>query len=128
MAIVPTIVIVTAVCLVIDTRQEGRILPIYANAGQLAEEVFASMRNVHAFWAHPRLSAKYGSLLDDAKKEGMKKSPNYGVLFSTEFFCVYAGYGLAFWQGIRLYAKGEIKEPGDIVTYGESCFHLFDRS
>ncbi|KAB8067428.1 hypothetical protein BDV29DRAFT_163387 [Aspergillus leporis] len=33
---------------------------------------------------------------------GRKKSPNYGVLFSIGFFCVYSGYGLAFWQGLRI--------------------------
>ncbi|KAF2429760.1 P-loop containing nucleoside triphosphate hydrolase protein [Tothia fuscella] len=115
-AVVPTIIIVTAICVGIDVKQESRILPIYSRAGQLAEEVFSSMRTVHAFWAHPQLSMRYESLLENARKEGMKKSPNYGVMFSTEFFCVYAGYGLAFWQGIRLYAKGEIKQSGDIVT------------
>lgn len=46
----------------------------------------------------------------------MKKSPNNGVLFSTEFFCVYAGYGLAFWQGVGMFVRGEIDEPGDVVT------------
>ncbi|KAF2839199.1 P-loop containing nucleoside triphosphate hydrolase protein [Patellaria atrata CBS 101060] len=116
LAIVPTIIVVTSICIGIDTKNESKILPIYSKAGQLAEEVFSSIGTVHAFWAHPKLSAKYSALLAEAKKEGMKKSPNYMVLFSTEFFCVLAGYGLAFWQGIRMYAKGEITQPGSIVT------------
>jgi ATP-binding cassette subfamily B (MDR/TAP) protein 1 len=55
-------------------------------------------------------------LLAEAERLGMRKSPNYGVMFSTSFFCIYAGYGLAFWQGIRMYASGEIAEPGTIIT------------
>lgn len=116
-SIVPTILIVTSICVVIDTKQEAQILPIYSKAGLLAEEVFSSMRTVHAFWLQPTLSKRYDALLGDAMKVGMKKSPNYAVLFSTEFFCVFSGYGLAFWQGIRMYASGEIAESGDVVTY-----------
>ncbi|KAF2193181.1 multidrug resistance protein-like protein 1 [Zopfia rhizophila CBS 207.26] len=115
-SIVPTILVVTSVCVVIDTKQESAMLAIYSKAGQLAEEVFSTMRTVHSFWLNPLLSDKYDSLLGDAMKVGMKKSPNYAVLFSTEFFCVYAGYGLAFWQGIRMYTTGEIKESGDVFT------------
>jgi ATP-binding cassette subfamily B (MDR/TAP) protein 1 len=54
--------------------------------------------------------------LEKMEQVGRKKSPNYGVLFSIGFFCVYSGYGLAFWQGLRMYARGEVEEPGQIVT------------
>ncbi|KAF3052371.1 hypothetical protein E8E11_011071 [Didymella keratinophila] len=45
---------------------------------------------------------------------GLKKSPNYTVLFSTEFSCVYSVYALAFWQGVRRYQSGKISESGDV--------------
>jgi ATP-binding cassette, subfamily B (MDR/TAP), member 1 len=114
--IVPTILIVTSVCIAIDTKNETAILAVHSQMGLLAEEVFGNIRTAHAFWLHPLLTSKYDSLLAEAMKIGMKKSPNYAVLFSTEFFCVYCGYGLAFWQGIRMYTAGEIKESGDIFT------------
>jgi ATP-binding cassette subfamily B (MDR/TAP) protein 1 len=116
LAIVPTIMIIIGICVMIDVKQEGRILPIYSRAGQLADEVISSIKTSHAFWASPRLSDRYLTLLQEAKTEGMKKSPNFGVLFSTEYFCIHAGYALAFWQGIRMYASGEIQNSGDIVT------------
>jgi len=47
----------------------------------------------------------------------MRKSLNWGVLYCNEFFFVFAGYGLAFWQGIHMYARGEIEAPGKIITY-----------
>lgn len=111
-SIVPTIMIVVGVSIGIDTKNENQLLPIYSKAGQLAEEIFATVRTVHAFWLHPLLSSKYDKLLGDAQEVGMKKSPNYAVMFSVEFFCIYAGYGLAFWQGIRMWARGEVQESG----------------
>lgn len=110
--IVPTILVVASICIAIDTKNETQLLAIQSKAGLLAEEVFSTVRTVHAFWLNPLLSRKHDKLLGDAMEVGMKKSPNYAVLFSAEFFCVYAGYGLAFWQGIRMYASGEIKESG----------------
>ncbi|KAK0655190.1 P-loop containing nucleoside triphosphate hydrolase protein [Cercophora newfieldiana] len=114
--VVPAIIIVTAICMSIDTVQENQIMSIYSKAGQLAEEVFSTIRTAHAFWAYPKLSKQYEMILDEARIVGRKKGPNYAVLFSTEFFCVYSGYALAFWQGLRMFNRGEIDDPGRVVT------------
>jgi ATP-binding cassette subfamily B (MDR/TAP) protein 1 len=87
-----------------------------SDAGSLAEEVFASMKTVHAFSAFEALTAKYEAFAGEARRLGVRQSGNMAVLYAGEFFCVYAGYGLAFWQGIRMYARGEIEEPGAVVT------------
>ncbi|KAL9093862.1 MAG: hypothetical protein Q9165_003785 [Trypethelium subeluteriae] len=116
LSIVPTIIVVVAICVGIEMKNEAKILDIYGRAGALAEDVFSSMRNVHAFWAHPRLAGRYDDLLLEARREGRTKRPTYGVMFSTEFFCVNAGYGLAFWQGIHMYVNGEITASGSVVT------------
>ncbi|KAH7071971.1 P-loop containing nucleoside triphosphate hydrolase protein, partial [Paraphoma chrysanthemicola] len=115
-SIVPTIIVVVGICIGLDTKNENELQPIYSKAGALAEEVFSTVSTVHAFWLQPLLSRKYDSYLDKAMKVGLKKSPIYAVLFSTEFFCVYSGYGLAFWQGIRMYFSGQIREVGDVFT------------
>jgi ATP-binding cassette subfamily B (MDR/TAP) protein 1 len=116
LAVVPSILVVTGVCAAIDTKLENGMISVYAKAGQLAEEIFSSIRTVHAFWAYPKLSAKFEEILDEARAIGKKKSPNYAILFSTEYFCVFSGYGLAFWQGFRMYERGEISSPGQVVT------------
>lgn len=113
-SIVPTILIVVGICIGLDGKNEEQLLPIYSKASSLAEEVFSTVRTVHAFWLNPMLSRKYDNYLDQAMTVGLKKSPIYAVLFSTEFFCVYSGYGLAFWQGTRMYFNGEIRESGDV--------------
>lgn len=115
-AVVPTIVVALFINLWVETKQEGRILDFYARAGQLAEEVIGSIRTVHAFWAQPALTAKFEAVLDRAFKQGKRKSLNWGALYMFEFFSIYSGYGLAFWQGIRRYVSGEIDQPGEVVT------------
>ncbi|KAB5571931.1 P-loop containing nucleoside triphosphate hydrolase protein [Coniochaeta sp. 2T2.1] len=116
LCIVPGILIVVAVCFTIDSGIEKQLTVRWSDTDNLAEEVFASIRNVHAFWAYPKLSRKFEDIMQDAKVLGKKKPPLYAILFCIQFFCIYAGYGLAFWQGIRMYNRGEIDQPGDVVT------------
>lgn len=116
LCIVPAILIVITICVTIDSGTENKLMATWSSADKLAEEVFASIRNVHAFWAFPKLSRKYENIVDDARSLGKKKPPIYAVMFCIQFFCIYAGYGLAFWQGIHMYHRGEITAPGDIVT------------
>lgn len=115
-SIVPTIIVVAAVCLGFMNKWENQVLEIHGQAGKLAEEVFSTIRTVHAFWLNPLLSRKFDQNLLDAQAIGMKNSPVYAVLFSTEFFCIYSAYGLAFWRGIRMYVSGEIRQPGQVFT------------
>lgn len=114
--IIPTILITTGLCAGIDIKQESAINRLHAQACSLAEEVFSSMRTVQAFWAYRPLSRRYGTFMDVAYAKGLRKWLNLGVLYSTEFGCVYAGYALAFWQGVKMFASGEIQDPGKIVT------------
>ncbi|KPM36679.1 Multidrug resistance protein 1 [Neonectria ditissima] len=114
--IIPVNIIVTAVCVFFDIGYEYAMFDIYSRSGSLAEEAFATIRTAHAFWAFPKLSKRFTSILEDASKIGAKKSLVYAILFPIEFFCIFAGYGLAFWQGIRMYASGEITQPGTVVT------------
>lgn len=122
-SIVLTILIVTGVCIGVDTKNEAQLLSIYSKAGLIAEEVFSTIRTVPFFWLNPLLSNRYDKLLVDAMRIDMKKSPNYAVLFSSEFFYVYCGYGLAFWQGIRRYHSGEISAAGDVHVVHSLFLH-----
>ncbi|KAL2818011.1 ATP-binding cassette multidrug transport protein [Aspergillus granulosus] len=114
--IAPAILLITAICSAFLVTAENKILHVNSNAGTLAEEVLASMKTVHAFSAFDGLAEKYEVFAEQAKRLGIAQSLNMAILYAGEFFCVYAGYGLAFWQGIRMYARGEIAEPGAIVT------------
>ncbi|KAG6036745.1 hypothetical protein E4U41_005495 [Claviceps citrina] len=116
LAIVPVNTIITLGGIYIDSIYEYRMFNIYAESGSLAEEAFASIRTAHAFWAFPKLTIRFNRILERARKIGDKKSLIYAILFPVEFFSVIAGYALAFWQGMRMYTSGEIKDPGTVVT------------
>jgi ATP-binding cassette subfamily B (MDR/TAP) protein 1 len=116
MSIIPVIFIVTGICIAIDAVQEARITKTYSQAASLAEEAFSSIKTIQAFWAYSKMSDQYNDFLEAAHKEGNKKSPNYSILFSTEYFCVYSGVALSFWQGFRMYQSGEIESAGTVFT------------
>ncbi|KAK4899581.1 hypothetical protein LTR28_001513 [Elasticomyces elasticus] len=116
LSIVPVIFLVTGACIGLDATQEARIVRIYSQASNMAQETIASIRTVHAFWARAKMVRKYDDFLQQAHTVGNKKSPIYGVLFSVEYFCVYSGIALCFWQGFRMFQSGEVKDAGQVFT------------
>ncbi|OAQ98396.1 hypothetical protein LLEC1_04360 [Akanthomyces lecanii] len=115
-SIVPVNIVVTVICIMFDMVYEYKMFDIYSKSGTIAEEAFATIRTAHAFWAFPKLSRRFTDILEEARQVGNKKSIIYAILFSFEFLCIFSGYGLAFWQGMRMYASGEITQPGTVVT------------
>ncbi|RDW74379.1 ABC transporter ATP-binding protein [Aspergillus mulundensis] len=95
---------------------ENQILEINSKANAFSESVLSSVRTAHAFEIRDRLVDKFDEYLSSAHRIGSKLSIIFGVFFSAEYCIVYLGYGLAFWQGIRMLSGGEIVEPGGIFT------------
>ena len=93
---------------------ESKIMATYGQANSFAEGVLASARTVHAFEIRSRLVASFDEYLVDAHRTGNKMAPIMGTLFSAEYTIIYLGFGLAFWQGINMLARGDIDTPGDI--------------
>jgi ATP-binding cassette subfamily B (MDR/TAP) protein 1 len=112
----PALLILMGVVASLDAAIEVKMLAIYAQASQFAEAVLSNVRSVHAFEALERLAARYEGYLADALALGKKKSPIYAGLFSIEYFIVYAGIGLGFWQGVNRFARGQIDSLGDVFT------------
>ncbi|KAG6046144.1 hypothetical protein E4U39_001627 [Claviceps sp. Clav50 group G5] len=115
-AVMPMNTIIMLICICFDTKYEGQMLAIYNTSGSLAEEALSTIRTAHAFWAFPKLVARFEEILANARRVGDKKSFLYAVLFPVEWFSITVGYALAFWQGMQMYSRGEIKEPGTVVT------------
>ncbi|KAB8274675.1 P-loop containing nucleoside triphosphate hydrolase protein [Aspergillus minisclerotigenes] len=114
--IVPTLLIVVGMAGGIDATIETKILQIYAHASSYAESVFGGVRTIQAFSLQPRVLAKYDSYLQHAYTQGMRKNKLYGIVFGGQYFVVYAGMGLAFWQGIAMFDRGEISDLGTVFT------------
>ncbi|KAL4935116.1 hypothetical protein BDV06DRAFT_234625 [Aspergillus oleicola] len=113
---VPLLLVVLGGAGGIDAMIETKILQVYAQAGSYAENVLGGIRTLQAFGLRPRVIAKYDSYLQDAYAQGMRKNKLYGIVFGGQYFVVYAGMGLAFWQGIAMLDRGEISDLGTVFV------------
>ncbi|KAL6233420.1 hypothetical protein BDW75DRAFT_252061 [Aspergillus navahoensis] len=113
---VPTLLIVLGTAGGLDAVIEKRILQIYAQAGNYAENILGGVRTLQAFSLQSRVMAKYDSYFRDAHTHGMKKNKLYGIVFGGQYFVVFAGMGLAFWQGLSMLERGEISDLGTVFV------------
>lgn len=114
--ILPALLLIVAGFGVFDAKIETKMLKTYAIAGAFAEAVLGSTRTAHAFHLGPRMASKYEEHLEGARNLGHKKNALYGFMFAGEYFVLVAGMGLAFWQGIAMMARGEVKSVGTVFT------------
>jgi len=115
-SVIPALILVIGVCVGVDTKIEGRILRFYSQGAVLAQDAISSIRTVHAFGAIDKIISKYDYFLEEAHKEGKKKSPIYGIMFASQNFLVLSATALAFWEGYRLYSSHEISDVGTVFT------------
>ncbi|OAA53263.1 ATP-binding cassette sub-family B member 5 [Cordyceps fumosorosea ARSEF 2679] len=116
LCIVPALMIMVGTAGAIDAGIETNILKVYAQAGAYAESSLGNIRAIKAFNLAPRIVSRYSKFLGEAQTLGRKKSPLYGFLFAGEYFVMFAGMGLAFWQGIGMMARGEVDSIGTVFT------------
>ncbi|KAM0278372.1 hypothetical protein ACHAQH_005192 [Verticillium albo-atrum] len=114
--IIPVLFIVVGGASAIDAGLEVKSLKIYGQAGSYAENILGGVRTVSAFSLRSRVVEQYGTYLRHIFTIGKKKNLLYGIMFGGEYFVVFAGMGLAFWQGIAMLARGEVDGIGTIFT------------
>lgn len=114
--VVPALLIIVGIASGFDAKYQTQMLQLWSLADTHAEDAISSMRTVTSFSAAPKIIDKFDELLAKAHKIGNRKSYLYAIMYSTEFFVIFAGYGLAFWQGVHMYDRGEISSPGPLVT------------
>ncbi|KAK3617121.1 hypothetical protein LTR56_025497 [Elasticomyces elasticus] len=116
MSIVSAIFGTIGVCISIATPVETRQTRIYSRAAVLAQDAISSIKTIHAFGAQQKIVDRYDMFLEEAHKEGKKKSIIFGIIFSSQTFFVMSGTALAFWQGFRMFRSGEIGSVGTVFT------------
>ncbi|RKL12253.1 Leptomycin B resistance protein pmd1 [Fusarium oxysporum] len=116
MSIVPALLIIVGIVGGLDAAIETKILKLYGQAGSFVETVLASIRTTKAFGLAPRMSDQYSNILHDARVLGDRKNALYSFMFGGEYFVIFAGMSLAFWQGISMLARGEVSKIGTIFT------------
>lgn len=122
--IAPAMIIVMGIASTIEASIETGILKAQAKAGSFAESILSSARTIHAFGLRARLVEDLDKFLKETRMLGGKKSPVFGFLFSSEYCIIYSGFGLCFWQGIKMIARGEVDEPGDVFMLVRSLPHF----
>ncbi|KAM3499894.1 hypothetical protein MY10362_006883 [Beauveria mimosiformis] len=105
--IVPAVVLLVGGVGAYDTINNAKVFKVYADAASYAENVLSRVRTIHAFGLETRTLTKYNSFLDTALKFGKERSKFSGIIFGGQYFVIYAGMGLAFWQGFKMIARGE---------------------
>ncbi|KAK9456374.1 P-loop containing nucleoside triphosphate hydrolase protein [Dipodascopsis uninucleata] len=106
-------------------RFSGKSLEGYSVGGTIAEEVFASVRNVHAFGAQHRLAKEYDRYLDITEHWGLRQSLIFGLMIGLLWFYVYCNYALGFWQGSRFLERDDISVGGIISVLMSSLIGAF---
>lgn len=112
--IAPATLLVMGVSSAIEATVETKILQVHAQGSSFVESILSSARTVQAFGLRERLVKDFDNYLHDAHKLGNKKNLLFGCMFSAEYFIIFAGMGLCFWQAIGMLASGEVEQPGDV--------------
>lgn len=115
-SIIPLTILAYAITIPIDVKIEKRIVMAQAKAADLAEEILATVRTVKSFNAEKAQAAKYSALLNRAKTEGIRKSPISGLQLFVGVFVLFCGYAICFAYGVKLFERGDIGTPGDIMV------------
>ncbi|KAM5356767.1 hypothetical protein ACJ41O_003413 [Fusarium nematophilum] len=98
--IAPATLMVMGISSTMEAIIESKILKVYAQGGSFAESILSSARNVQAFGLRRRLVRDFDKYLEEAHSLGDKKNLILGCMFSAEYFIIFAGIGLCFWQAI----------------------------
>ncbi|XP_067650050.1 ATP-dependent translocase ABCB1-like [Haliotis asinina] len=93
------------------TKQEAMK---YAKAGAVAQEVFSSIRTVHAFQGQEKACSRYNVNLVEAKSMAAKKGLAVGLTASGFWMIVFIDFALSFWYGVYL-LQNEAMDPGVII-------------
>lgn len=114
--IAPATLLIMGTVSAMQTGLMIKSMGIYMHANSFVEGVLGGIRAVHAFEIRERLVQKFSEHLEQGRLVGKKQSPLLGVMFSSQYTIIQLGFGLAFWQGIRMLARGEIEDSGQIFT------------
>lgn len=116
LCVAPATLVIMGIASAIQTGLMIKLIGIYMHANSFVEGVLGGIRAAHAFEMRERLVQKFNEHLEQGLCVGKKLSPLLDVMFSSQFTIIQLGFGLAFWQGIHMLARGEIQNSGQIFT------------
>ncbi len=122
-AVSPAIVIIMGILTVSTRSFETDAAAAYARAGDVASEVFASIRAVAAYGGEEAEVKRYDGHLEKAETAGKKKGFAMGAAVGLLFFFMFALYGVATSVGAILIIKDrEVHPECRFNPLGDDCF------
>ncbi|RUS29249.1 hypothetical protein BC938DRAFT_480878 [Jimgerdemannia flammicorona] len=115
LAAIPALGIVGSVMIKIMSSYTTKGQDAYAEAGAVAEQVFAGIRTVYSFSLQQRFRDRYEKKLEVAYKAGVHKGFALGWGFGSFMLVLFSTYGLAFWYGSRLVLDGTMN-GGEVLN------------
>lgn len=88
---------------------------MYSKGSTVAEECFASIRNMVAFGAQSRLLQAFDTHLLSTKAATSKRNTAETTMVAVIWGVVYFSYALGFWQGSRFIVQGDTS-AGNLIT------------
>jgi ATP-binding cassette subfamily B (MDR/TAP) protein 1 len=95
-----------------------------AKGASVALESLSNIPFIHSFNANTRLESRFSQTLNDARRDGIKKSLAIGVQAGLMYFVAYSANALAFWQGSVAIAKA-VEENAGSTTVGKTYTVIF---
>ncbi|XP_055935282.1 ATP-dependent translocase ABCB1-like isoform X3 [Argiope bruennichi] len=102
LSVTPVLTIAMAVMSKVQASVSREEMQAYGKAGAVAEEVLSSIRTVFAFGGERKEIQRYDNCLTPARNKGVKRGLMTALGAAITSFCIFAGYALAFWYGVKL--------------------------
>ncbi|KAI8391129.1 putative ABC transporter protein [Radiomyces spectabilis] len=89
----------------------------YADAGAVAEQVFAGIRTIYSFSLQNRFLRRYNDLLEKAMTTGIKRGTALGLGFAGFNLVLFWTYGLSLWYGCKLATEGHVDGTTILIVF-----------
>ncbi|KAG8183771.1 hypothetical protein JTE90_002408 [Oedothorax gibbosus] len=89
----------------------------YGTAGTVAKEVLSSIRTVVSFGGEKKEIQRYENCLVPASKKGIKRGLLTAFSISIMYFCIFIGYALAFWYGVKLILNEDLTGGRLVIVF-----------
>ncbi|KAG8183769.1 hypothetical protein JTE90_002406 [Oedothorax gibbosus] len=114
LSITPVMTIAMALMSKIQASVSREEMQAYGTAGAVAEEVLSSIRTVVSFGGEKKEIQRYDNCLVPARKKGIKRGLMTALSACITWVCIFMGYALAFWYGVKLIIEGNLN-GGDLI-------------
>ncbi|RAH79109.1 P-loop containing nucleoside triphosphate hydrolase protein [Aspergillus japonicus CBS 114.51] len=100
----------------LTVKGQDNLTHLEGQAASVASESFAGIRMIMACGAQRQTIEKYGSIVEQAKKQAVAMNPLTSLQFSLTFFGVFGTVALTFWYGTLIFTKGRLDSVGVITV------------